>query len=84
MAKLKLNPFVLHYCCATNRGKLPFSHKALLPFPAGRTEAYSVQTSFGEVGCADPCKHRASLKQHCEPLLCVLVHESLWCMLLDQ
>jgi len=33
-------------------GKLLFSHKALLPFPAGRTEAYSVQTSFGKVGCA--------------------------------
>ena len=52
MAKLKLQPFVLRYCCATNRGKLSFSHKAPLPFPAGRTEAYSVQTPFEEVGCA--------------------------------
>lgn len=52
MAKLKLQPFVLHYCCAANRGKLPFSHKALLPFLAGKTKVYSVQTSFVEVGCA--------------------------------
>lgn len=52
MAKLKLQSFVLHYSCATKRGKLSFNHNAPLPFLAGRIEAYSVQTSFGEVVCA--------------------------------
>lgn len=52
MAMLELQPFVLRHCWAANRGKLPFSHKAPLPFLAGRTEAYSLQTSFGGVGCA--------------------------------
>lgn len=34
-------------------GKLSFSCKALLLFSAGRSEGFSVQKSFGDVGCAN-------------------------------
>lgn len=52
MAKLKWQPFVLPHCCAAKRGELTFSPEVLLPFPAGRTEVYSMQTLFGVFECA--------------------------------